>query len=94
MSEITKPIIHLNGTSVNELLIDNCEANFAINSAIARIQKMEFHMRDYPVEGSWDKALAERVEVLKKLHECSGHFMVIAEHCADAQAERESRRSK
>jgi hypothetical protein len=95
MSQITMPTIHLNGTPVGDLLIDNCDAGFAIKSAIVRIHKMEFHMRDYyPVEGAWDKAVAERAEVLKKLHECSEYFIAIAEHCADAQAERESRRSK
>jgi hypothetical protein len=95
MNEITKPFIHSNGTSVDDLLNDNCEARSAIEDAITRIQKMEFNGRDYyPIEGSWTKAIAERMEVLKKLRDCSEYFLAIAEHCADAQADRESRRSK
>jgi len=90
----TMPTIHSNGTSVDDLLNDNLEVHSAIEATIARIQKMEFNGRDYyPVEGSWDKAVAERVEILKKLRDASEYFMAIAEHCADAQIARDARRA-
>ena len=85
----------MNGTSVDDLLNDNIEARSAIEGAIGRIQKMEFNGRDYyPVEGSWTKAIAERMEVLKKLRDASDYFMAIAEHCSDAQCARDARRAK
>lgn len=92
---ITMPFIHSNGTSVDDLLNDNVEICCAINLAIDRIQKAEFNGRDYyPVEGSFDKARAERMEAVKKLRDAHAYFMAIAEHCSDAQCERDSRRGK
>ena len=94
MNKPTMPFIHSNGTSVDDLLNDNLEARTAIEDAIARIQKMEFNGRDYyPVEGSWTKALEERMEVLKKLRDASEFFLAIAEHCSNAQCARDARRA-
>ena len=89
----TMPTIHMNGTSVDDLLNDNVEARGAIEDAIARIQKMEFNGRDYyPVEGSFTKAVAERMEIMKKLRDASDYFTAIAEHCSDEQVKRDERR--
>jgi hypothetical protein len=83
----------MNGTSPDDLLNDNLDARRAIEDAMTRIGKMEFNGRDYyPVQGSWDKALAERRVHIKALQDASEYFMAIAEHCSDAVAERESRR--
>lgn len=91
----TMPFIHSNGTSADDLYNDNVDARRAIEDAIDRIQKMEFNGRDYyPVEGSHTKAIAERMEVLKKLRDASDYFLAIAEHCSDFIAEREARRAK
>lgn len=88
------PTIHLNGTSVETLIDENLEARLVIQDAIDLIWRMEFHMRDYPVDGSFDKAKAERETHLKAMASAADYFLKIAEHCADAQAERESRRGK
>jgi hypothetical protein len=82
--EIVMPIIHTNGTSVEDLLLDNAEAKNAIDAALERIRRMEFNGRDYyPVPGSWTAALSQRMEIIKSLRDASKFFEAIAEHCAD-----------
>lgn len=82
--EIVMPVIHMNGTSVEDLLLDNSEAKNAIDDAVYRILKMEFNSRDYyPVPGSWTAALSQRIEIIKSLRDASEFFEAISEHCAD-----------
>lgn len=95
MNAPTMPTIHMNGTSVDDLLNDNIEARRAIEDALDRIQKMEFNGRDYyPVPGSFEKARDERMVHLTALRAASDYFLKIAEHCSDAQCERDARRAK
>ena len=90
----TMPCIHMNGTSPDDLLNDNIEARRAIEDALDRIQKMEFNGRDYyPVAGSFEQARDERMVHVHALRAASQYFLDIAEHCSDAVAEREARRS-
>lgn len=92
--EITKPVIHLNGTAAETLLEDNIEARRTIEDAISRIQKMEFNGRDYyPVAGSFEKARDERMAILTNLRDASDYFLAIAEHCSEVVAEREARKA-
>jgi hypothetical protein len=96
MSEVTPtmPVIHMNGTSPDTLLEDNCNIARAINAAMDAIQKAEFNGRDYyTVPGSFEKALAERKVHLTALKAAEQYFFAIAEHCSDAVAEREKRKS-
>jgi len=82
---ITLPTIHLNGTSPSTLLRDYADAGFAINAAVERLLKVEFHSRDYyPVPGSWDRACDERRKILQGLREaqryCEAHVQHASEH--------------
>ena len=87
--EIVMPIIHTNGTSVEDLLLDNAEAKNAIDAALERIRRMEFNGRDYyPSPGSWTNALSQRMEIIKSLRDASEFFEAIAEHCADQMLKR------
>lgn len=65
-----KPTIHMNGTAAKTLLNDYEDAYYAVDSAIESLAKIEFNARDYyPVEGSWDKALKQREQQFKNLHD-------------------------
>jgi len=87
---ITIPFIHSTGTGPQCLLDDNLNARNAIEDALRVIQKMEFNARDYyPVEGSWDKAKAERLTHIESLRNASQYFLAIAEHCSDVISQRE-----
>ena len=88
----TMPTVHMNGTSVDDLLNDNREAREKIEEALDRISRMEFNGRDYyPVQGSFEKARAEREVHVANLRAASEYFMEIAIHCSDIQSERETR---
>lgn len=85
----------MNGTSAESLLQDNLNARTAIEDALTVIQKMEFNGRDYyPVEGSYEKARAERMIHIEALRNASQYFLSIAEHCSDAVCEKETRQQK
>ena len=89
----TLPTIHMNGTSPDTLLEDNREVMDAINNATDRIMRMEFNARDYyPVEGSWEKAKAERQFHINNLVAAKAYFEAVAIHCSDAVASRDSQR--
>lgn len=89
MPEITKPCIHLNGTSVETLLADNLASYRAVNAASEVILQAEFNRRDYyPVEGSWEKASAERQKILQGLRDAADYFLAIASHCDDVVSTR------
>ena len=90
---VTLPVIHINGTSPEDLLNDNMEVSQALDAALDRIQRMEFNARDYyPRPGSWDKAVAERRKHIEALRQAQDYFMAVAVHCSDAVAERAARR--
>jgi len=92
---MTKPTIHLNGTSAEDLLQGYRDAAAAVADATTAIGKIEFNARDYyPVEGSWQSARAEMDARLRALAALHAELMEIAIHCSDAVAERESRRAR
>lgn len=93
-STITMPFIHMNGTSAETLLNDNCNARAAIMEALDTIARMEFNGRDYyPVPGSFEKARKERSKHVMAVMNAAAYFEAIAEHCSDAVAAKEARRS-
>ena len=60
----------MNGTSAKMLLNDYENAYYAVDAAIESLSKIEFNARDYyPVDGSWDKALRQREQQFRNLHD-------------------------
>ena len=57
----TLPTIHFNGSGRNNLIADYFAALCALRVALAKLQAVDFHERDYYVKpGAWVRARAER----------------------------------
>ncbi len=92
MTNITLPIIHLNGTSAEDLLKGNLAASDACSDAINAIGLAEFNGRDYyPVPGAWDKAVAERTAHVQAIRAAKDYFMAIAMHADTVISEKQAR---
>jgi len=68
----TKPIIHLNGSGVENLLGPLKEAVSALSAAADAVAKTAPHPRDYyvsPNPGLYDKARTEHISRLRKIEE-------------------------
>jgi hypothetical protein len=78
---LTKPLIHLNGNSGENLLEQYQDASEALSLALEKFLSIQFHPRDYyPLpEGSWDKALSERNRVLRKFADIEQYLNAISE---------------
>jgi hypothetical protein len=95
MNALSLPIIHSNGTGAETLRDQNLQARSRVEDVLTEMGRMEFNRRDYyPVEGLWEKALAEREAIVKSLRCASDYFMAIAEHAQTILDEREARRAK
>ena len=82
---ITKPIIHINGTSATMLTEGYLAAHRAVEGAFDTVSGIEFNARDYyvsPDPDAWKKARAEHSARLDKLREVSEELNAIAEHCS------------
>jgi hypothetical protein len=79
---VTKPFIHLNGTSAEELRDAYVAALHAVNAAYEAVQKCSPNGRDYyPVPGSLDSAIEEHRTRLQALHAISEELLALAVHC-------------
>ena len=78
------PIVHSNGTGARDLTEGYSKAAAAVADAISALRAIEFNARDYyPVDGAWNKALAEQSARVVKLHEVKNDLRAIAEHCSN-----------
>jgi hypothetical protein len=87
------PIIHLNGTGPETLRDDALSIRIAVMDLIEAFVKSEFNARDYyPVDGLWDKAVAERKAFMGALHDAAQHFEQVAMKAQEVVDARETRR--
>ena len=88
---MTKPTIHLNGSSVNDLLKGYSEAHHAVSVAMEKLAVCGPHGRDYYVTGPTDidKAISEHRARLEKLKEVQDDLFLLSMHCLDNQTERD-----
>lgn len=79
---ITLPTIHINGTGAKTLFDDYRAAMDAISDARQVLNKIEFHPRDYYVQGdnTFAKAQTERREMYAKLDDIWENLMAVALH--------------
>ena len=92
---MTLPTIHMNGTGAETLRDDALAQRSAVQDLLDAMRKAEFNARDYyPVEGSWERARADRQAFADILRSASDHFMEVAEHAQKHLDEREARRNK
>jgi hypothetical protein len=84
---LTLPAIHLNGTSADDLLEDQCSAMSAISKAIDVLHRTGPNARDYYTQGPehFRKAQAEHNARINKLQEVKAEIEQIAEHISDAR---------
>lgn len=60
MSDLILPIVHLNGTSKNDLIEQHCEAGRALRDAMKALENMAPNARDYyPIPGRFEQARAQ-----------------------------------
>ena len=73
MSDPILPIVHLNGTSRDELIDLRRNAMSALHDALYFMAKMHPHGRDYyPVDGLYEQALAQhaaRVQAVESVYD-------------------------
>lgn len=82
MSNLTFPVLHLNGSSPADLCSAYSEASLAISEAIQKLALSGPHMRDYP-QGNFNQANEEHRARWQKLQEVSDELYKIAEHCSN-----------
>jgi hypothetical protein len=77
----TLPTIHTNGTGRKSLQECYGEAAKELNDFIEAWGKIEFNSRDYyVVDGAWNKAVAERLEMSAKIKDVRDYLKSIREH--------------
>ena len=85
MSNLTKPTIHMNGTSASSLLELYADASATVRVAIDDVAKTGPHGRDYYPQG--DEALTKAIEQhrarLQKLEDVLKELEELALHCAE-----------
>jgi hypothetical protein len=81
----TLPAIHLNGTGADALLREYSAARVAIEAALDAIAAATCNPRDfYPQEpGAWERARAERDEVMRQLKQASDYAAAWQEHARE-----------
>ena len=84
-SDISKPTIHINGTSASDLLETHVAAYRALNAAYEVVSNAHPNARDYYPQGpdAYTKASKQNEERLKKLRQMSDEFLALAEHCQE-----------
>lgn len=90
---LTLPTIHLNGTSADDLLEQQCNAASAIREAITAVANAGPNGRDYYPQGPQVLAVAmqQHCARLQKLQDVLTELEQIAEYVADQQTRREKR---
>ena len=79
----TLPVVHLNGTNRAVLLGGYEKAYEALYAALQAMSEVEFNARDYYINGTWDRAVDERSEALKKLRDVAAHVYAHVEHLTE-----------
>ena len=87
---MTLPTIHLNGSSVNDLLKGYSDAHEAVSVAMEKLAACGPHGRDYYVTGQFDidKAIMEHRVRLNKLKEVQDDLFLLATWCMEQQTEK------
>lgn len=70
MNALVLPIVHLNGTSREQLIEQQMEVVHALKAALAKLKEAAPNMRDYyPKPGLWDEAVKQHDHRVKAVHE-------------------------
>jgi hypothetical protein len=82
MSDLTLPLVHMNGTGLKSLTEDYDLIDDKLHDFLESWQKMEFNARDYYPLGpeAWTKAVEARQEINKKLREVKAYIDAHREH--------------
>lgn len=80
---MTKPCIHINGTSRNQLMHGYLEAHSAILVALEKLEAAAPNPRDYYMleVDAFRSAVEEHVQRKQKLAEVDGELLELIEHC-------------
>jgi hypothetical protein len=91
--EPTLPTIHLNGTGAATLEAEYQAARLAVAAAADKLAAATLNLRDfYPQEpGNWEKAKAERAEMLKALESVEAYAEAWEIHAGTQRRIREGR---
>ena len=84
--ELTTPIIHKNGTSAEDLLINYREALDALRLAEEQLLKTHPNGRDYychPEPGALSSAIKQHVARLGRIRQTMHEISDLACHCSD-----------
>jgi hypothetical protein len=81
---MTKPIIHSNGTSADELIKGYCEIRSRLTAAIEALQEFGPNARDYYPLGpsAFSRAVAENATRVNRLTEVCDEIETLINHCA------------
>lgn len=84
---LTKPTIHVNGTSREELYHQLLTASSAVRGALSALAGAAPHARDYYSQesGSYPRAHAEHSARVQKLVDVREELYELLEHVSDAQ---------
>ncbi len=83
MSQIIVPVVHLNGTSQEDLIRQISEANVALEKAIKALAQMSPNGRDYYLTGNLREAEKAHRERIGDLLRIQAEIMEIGEKIAD-----------
>ncbi|MBO0784324.1 MAG: hypothetical protein J2P37_36440 [Ktedonobacteraceae bacterium] len=85
MPDLMIPVVHLNGTSRDELLKQITDAIEAVNTAMGALQKAAPHGRDYYVQSSTAimTAMNQHYDRLEKLRDVRDELQRIGEAIID-----------
>jgi hypothetical protein len=81
-TELTLPLIHLNGSGREPLFTDYLNAWEKLRDAVTALEKVEFNARDYYPLGmdAFDKARNERARVFSLLKDAESYLEQHATH--------------
>ena len=87
------PTIHMNGTSAKMLEEDYRKAHDLLQDFRDAFCKVEFHARDYYVQGdnAFSQARKEREEILAKIKEIDDYLMAIRLSVQEQESKRNRR---
>jgi len=93
MSDPILPVVHLNGTHVDELIVNRLDLAGALRQAVQAVERFGPNARDYyVVPGLWDKALAQQAARLRALRGILDEVAQEIQTLSDIRDERQARR--
>lgn len=95
MQKLLKPSIHVNGTSVTELMSAYEKAGDALQEAIRCLQDCAPNGRDYYPQGAGAllPAINQHQARVSRLHSVLEELEILYQHCGDELEARQRRRS-